>query len=483
MRRFAAGLLLLTIAAAEPLSGVDTEPPVPRFAEAAELVVVTRNSPTTRYTDADGNYAGLEHDLVEMFARELGVPVRFVEADSYADVLPRLERHQAHMAAAGLSITPERARRFLFSPPYMEVQQVLVHNGTLPRPRSLRDLESRRIEVVADSSGAETLHRLAERLPRLQFDEVHTVNPEDLLIRVAEGSSDYAVAGSHIVDVARNFHPNLTRGLAFGDTEQLAWAFPMDGDPQLVRRARDFFARVSADGTLKRLMDRYYGHVKRLDRADLDGLFEAMRTRLPAYRALFREAQDLTGVDWRLLAALGFQESKWDPLATSPTGVRGMMMLTGTTADRLGVRDRLDPRESILAGARYFRDLRDALPPRIGEPDRTWMALAAYNQGLGHLEDARVLAQRQGLSPDAWVDVKKTLPLLSRPDVYETLRYGFARGGEALVLTENVRNFYDILVRFEEAHRPAAEPAGFDRMITTFDEGIGATLRRVIAAN
>ena len=481
MRRLAAGLLLLAIAAAEPLSGVDTEPPVARFGDSAELVVLTRNSPTTRYTDPDGNHAGLENDLVELFARELGVPARFVEAASYADVLPRLARRQAHMAAAGLSITPERSLHFLFGPPYMEVQQVLVHNGTLPGPRSLSDLESRRIEVVADSSGAELLRRLAGRLPHLQFDEVRTINPEDLLIRVAEGGADYAVTGSHIVDVARNFHPNLTKGLAFGETEQLAWAFPVDGDPQLVRRAREFFARVSADGTLKRLIDRYYGHVRRLERADLDGLFDAMRTRLPAYRALFKEAQDLTGIDWRLLAALGFQESKWDPLATSPTGVRGMMMLTGATADRLGVSDRLDPRESILAGARYFRDLRDALPPRIGEPDRTWMALAAYNPGLGHLEDARALAQRHGLSPDTWVDVKKALPLLSRPDVYETLRHGFARGGEALALTENVRSFYDILVRFEEAHRPGSEPGGLEKLITTFDEGAGAAPRRAVA--
>lgn len=483
MRRLSAGILLLAIAAATPLSGVDTDPPVLRFGQAPELVVVTRNSPTTRYIDPDGNVAGLEQDLVELFARELRVPVRFVVADSYADVLPRLERGQAHMAAAGLSITPERTRRFLFSPPYMEAQQVLVHNDTLARPRALRELQSRRIEVVAGSSAAETLQGLAERLPELRFEKVRTANPEDLLIRVAEGSTDYAVASSHIVDVARNFHPNLTKGLALGEAEPIAWAFPQDGDPLLVHKARAFLDRVARDGTLKRLLDRYYGHVNRLDRADLDGLFEAMHTRLPPYRPLFKQAQELTGIDWRLLAALAFQESKWNPLATSPTGVRGMMMLTGTTADRLGVRDRLDARASILAGARYLRDLRDSLPPRIGEPDRTWMALAAYNQGLGHLEDARHIAQRQGLDPDAWVDVKRSLPLLSRPDVYETLRHGFARGGEALALTENIRTFYDILVRFEAPHRPGDDPAGLDSLNADAGLGIGATLHRIIAGN
>lgn len=470
MRHVAASFTLVAITASAPVGLIDQEPPLPRFSNAGELVVLTRNSPTTRYQDADGNFIGLEHDLVELFARELRVPVRYLEVDTYADVLPRLERGEAHMAAASLSITPERAQRFLFSPPYMEVQQVLVYNSTLPRPRSLKELESKRIEVVSDSTGAEHLRALSGRMPKLDWAEIATVNPEDLLMRVSEGSAAYAVAGSHIVDVARNFYPNIAKGMAFGNVEKLAWAFPVQGDPLLVRRAREFFARIATDGTLKRLMDRYYGHVKRLDRSDLDNLFEALRTRLPEYRPLFQEAQEITGLDWRFVASLAFQESRWDPLATSPTGVRGMMMLTSTTADRLGVKDRLDPRQSILAGAKYFVDLRDTLPARIAEPDRTWMALAAYNQGLGHLEDARVLAQRMGLNPDVWIDIKKALPLLSRSDYYITLKHGFARGGEALVLTENVRTFYDILMRLEEPHRPGTPT--LEKLLTTFNESL-----------
>jgi membrane-bound lytic murein transglycosylase F len=468
MRHLAAPLALLAVTASAPVSLIDQEPPLPRFSQAGELVVLTRNSPTTRYLDADGNFIGLEHDLVELFARDLGVPVRYLEVDNYSDVLPRLEHGQAHMAAAGLSVTPDRAQRFLFSPSYMEVQQVLVYNTTLPRPRSLKELEAKRIEVVSDSSGAEHLRRLAGRMPKLDWAEIATVNPEDLLMRVSEGSGTYAVAGSHIVDVARNFYPNIAKGMAFGDVEKLAWAFPKDGDPLLVRRAREFFSRITTDGTLKRLMDRYYGHVKRLDRSDLDNLFDAVRTRLPDYRALFHEAQELSGLDWRFVAALAFQESHWDPLATSPTGVRGMMMLTSTTADRLGVKDRLDPRQSIVAGAKYFVDLRNSLPARIAEPDRTWMALAAYNQGLGHLEDGRVLAQRMGFNPDIWIDVKKALPLIARSDYYVTLKHGFARGGEAVALTENVRTYYDILMRLEEAHRPDAPV--LDKLITTLND-------------
>ena len=205
----------------------------------------------------------------------------------------------------------------------------------------------------------------------------------------------------------------------------------------------------------KAMLERYYGHINRLDNVDIANFLELRQSLLPRYRAAFKEAQDITGIDWRMLAALGFQESHWDPLATSPTGVRGLMMLTSDTADRMQLTDRLDPHQSILAGAQYLQELKDALPERITDPDRTWFALAAYNIGLGHLEDARVLTQRRGGNPDLWVDVKKSLPLLSRYEYHSTLKHGYCRGGEALVLTENIRNYYDILARTEEPHAPS----------------------------
>ena len=128
-----------------------------------------------------------------------------------------------------------------------------------------------------------------------------------------------------------------------------------------------------------------------------------------------------------------------------------MMMLTEETADRMKVNNRLDARESILAGAKYLALLKEQMPARITEPDRTWLALAAYNQGFGHLEDARILTQRAGMSPDSWMDVKKWMPLLNRPGYYETLKHGYARGGEAVILVESIRSYYDMLKRLEPA--------------------------------
>jgi membrane-bound lytic murein transglycosylase F len=197
-------------------------------------------------------------------------------------------------------------------------------------------------------------------------------------------------------------------------------------------------------------VDRYYGHINRIQPIDSESLLEKVRTVLPRLRAYFHEAQELTGIDWRVLAAIGYQESHWDALATSPTGVRGVMMLTDETADRMGVKNRLDARESIIGGAKYLLVLRDTVPARIPEPDRTWLALAAYNQGYGHLEDARILAQRLKLNADSWLDVRRAYLKLREPEHFEQLKHGFARGDEAVQFVENIRNYTDIITRLEK---------------------------------
>lgn len=453
------------------------EKPLPPVQENRELVVITRNSPTTYYEDAHGNYAGLEYDLVNLFAKELGVGVRFVVATEFNKILPSLTRKQVHLAAAGLTVTPEREKTIRFGPAYQTVQQQIVYNGLGLKPDNIEELVGEKIEVIAGSSYAERIRQVKKQYPKLEWHEVSTVEIEELLEKVADGEVNYAIADSHFVAMAQNFFPDLEVAFNLGKPEQLAWAFPKDVDPYLFEKAQAFFARIQQDGTLRRLLDRYYGHIERLNRADVVGFLEKMNSELPRYRKLFQQAQEITEIDWRLLAALGYQESHWDPLATSPTGVRGLMMLTADTADHLGVNDRLDPKENIPAGSSYFLTLKESLPEHVHEPDRTWIALAAYNTGLGHVEDARTLAQRQKLNPDSWPDLKKVLPLLSKTVHHATLKHGYARGGEAVIFVENIRTYYDILTKFEKPYlspfpklsssgdqvRPTASPAPPDK--------------------
>ncbi|HEY4697982.1 MAG TPA: membrane-bound lytic murein transglycosylase MltF [Gallionella sp.] len=394
-----------------------------------------------------GAEAEFERELAQLFAVQLHATLETVPL-SQDKISAALTGHQAHLAAASLRSEINNTA-LQFGPSYQSVRELLVCNRDRSSMTELADLKGKEFAVVAGSAQEVALREAQGNLPALQWQARHNFTAMDLLAEVAEGTLDCTVANQLQLAEARNYHPNLVAALDVAPPSRLAWGFPMDVDPGLLGQVQIFFARIRQDGTLHRLMDRYYGHNNRLDRQDAAAFITGIRTVLPRYRPLFEEAATITGEDWRLLAALAYQESQWDPLATSYTNVRGMMMLTEDTADRMKVNNRLDARESILAGAKYLMLLKEQMPSRIPEPDRTWLALAAYNNGYGHLEDARVLTHRAGLNRDSWLDVKKQMPLLNRPGYYRTLKHGYARGGEAVILVESIRNYYDMLKRLE----------------------------------
>jgi membrane-bound lytic murein transglycosylase F len=441
---------LLLGAAAAFLAGCGRglEPPQ----KSGELRVLTRTSTTTYYLGPDRKPAGFEYDLAKRFADQNGWELKVRPAITLGRLLARLEGGEAHMAVAGLAITPERERKFLFGPPYAEEKEVVVCASGSKLPANLDDMAGLRLEVVLGSSHVEQLQVLKKSHPDLVWKEVRAPSEEELLERVASGLTDCVVADSVSFDVAWNFLPTLRVAFDLGPPRQIAWALPRTADPAFLAAMQAFFKEIEASGQLEDLKERYFGHVRRLSEADVLGILEKRTTLLPELKPHFQRAQEVTGLDWRFLAALAYQESQWNASAVSPTGVRGIMMLTEQTADHLGVKNRLDVEESILGGARYVVMLKDSLSPAIAEPDRVWLALAAYNIGMGHLEDARRLTGRLGKNPDSWRDVKEVLPLIAKAKYAKTLRHGYARGGEARALAENVRIYYDILARYEPAH-------------------------------
>jgi membrane-bound lytic murein transglycosylase F len=423
-------------------------PPVPPLAESNELVVLTVNGPATYFEDAEGRPTGFEYDLATMFAKELHVKVRWVFTDNPANIDHLLREKQAHLAAAALPRHFDFPGGLAWGPSYYTTQHLIVGRTTDPGPRarSLDDLDGKRVGVIDESVG----DYLLSAMPKLKVP-LERLPPEtstaDLLEEVAKGTLDYALVESNRFTLARRYFPQIDVAFKVGKPLDYAWLVSTVDKKRILEAAKPFFARLAKDGTLKRLVDRYYGHAAKLTALDSEALLEKIAAELPRLKPVFVEAELASGIDWRLVAAIGYQESHWDATATSPTGVRGFMMLTDETADRLQVKDRLDPRESIVGGARYFALLKESIATRIPEPDRTFLALAAYNQGIGHLEDARVLAQKSGLNPDKWQDVRQVLPKLADPDTFTTLQHGYARGFEAVQFVDNVRNYYDILDR------------------------------------
>ena len=439
--------------------------PLAPVRQSHEIVVVTYNSPTTYYVNGNNDFAGIEYDLAKLFAEDLGkttgseFKVKFVLVNTVGEVIPTLLKGRAHFAAAGLEITHLRNHLINFSSSYQQVQpQLVIHKDRSEKPHNLNDLGGMSLQVPAGSGVAEQLADLSVDMPNLHWREASQTGSDELLERVAEGTLDATIADSHLVAMVQNYYPNLDVAFNLGEPRKLAWGFPKNGDTWLYQQAENFFTHIQKDGTWRNLEDRYYGHSKRLNSNDVSGFLERMESALPQYIKLMKQAQASTNIDWRLLAAMSYQESHWDTFNTSPTNVRGLMMLTEETADKMGVTNRLDPQQSIMAGGRYLSLLKDAIPARIPEPDRTYLALAAYNVGLAHLEDARILAQKLNLNPDAWGDVKKTLPLLNKVEYYSKLKFGFARGGAAVIFVDSIRNYQKILEKYQEKQVPLKSP-------------------------
>ncbi|MCH8542025.1 MAG: membrane-bound lytic murein transglycosylase MltF [Alcanivorax sp.] len=444
------GLLLATMAALTGmLAACQREPAlspdVQAIKDSGTLVVLTRNAPTTYFIDRDDQPVGFEHDLVMDFAASLGVEVEFRLRHTITEIQNELAAGTAHLAAAGLTHLESRAEHFSFGPGYYEVQQQVVCHRSGAQPRTVDDLAGLSLLVIGGSSYEERLTRLRDtEYPDLTWDADPSLSTELILQKVWEKEIDCTIADSNIVAINRRYFPELSVMFPLNEPEELAWLLPKGAD-NLRDALHAWYDDANEAARITLVAARYYAHVEIFDYVDTARFIRRIDERLPAYRAMFEEAGAQHGFDWRLLAAQAYQESHWNPTARSPTGVRGMMMLTLRTAGELGVDNRLDAAQSIEGGARYLANLRSRLSENITEPDRTWIALAAYNVGMGHIHDARALAAHKGKNPDSWLDLREVLPRLSQPDYYRHLRYGYARGSEPVHYLRRIRNYEDIL--------------------------------------
>jgi membrane-bound lytic murein transglycosylase F len=449
---------LLLAACGRPLSTLE------QVQSQNELIVITRNGPTTYFEGPNGP-TGFEYQLVKRFADFLGVELRMLVPPTFSDILPLVALGNAHLAAAGLTVTEQRKEKVRFGPVYQMITPQLVYRSGSTRPKTLADLDGL-LEVVAGSSHEELLISLKEDYPNLSWHTDGGQDIEELLILVWEQLIEYTVADSNELAINRRYYPELKPAFDLSEPEPMAWAFPRSDDDSLFNAAITFFNKIKANGTLERLIDRYYGHIGEFDYVGTRRYQAHVEQRLPQYKDMFVYAAYEADVDWRLLAAISYQESHWQPDAISPTGVGGLMMLTNAAAEDIGVEDRMDPAQSIRGGAHYLVKMKERISEEVPEPDRTWLALAAYNVGLGHLEDARILTQKNKGDPDKWVDIKENLPLLSKKKWFQQTRYGYARGREPVRYVENIRSYYDILVWLTTQEKngiaPAPEPPKFD---------------------
>lgn len=426
-----------------------------RIRAQGELRVATINSPTTYYIGVAGP-TGFEYELVRDFAESLGVPLKMVVMESPDAVVEAVARGEAHLGAAGIVVTPDDESEVRFTRSVRSVQPQLVMRQSWRRPKS-PDKWTGRLALPPGTSEA-VVTQLQQQLPLVTLDTESDAEAEELLYQVAEKKLEFTVVPSDLFKIHQRYHHQLQAAFDVGARLPLAWCVARS--EALLHSLADTHLASISEKKLAQLHERFMGAgVARVNPYNAEALREHAKTRLPKYQKIFEREAALNQLDWRFLAAVGYQESQWDPSAVSPTGVRGIMQITAPTAKFLKIDDRLDPEQSIDAAARYLVHLKSALPARIPEPDRTWMTLAAYNIGLGHLEDARKLTQTVGKNPDRWRDVRESLPLLTQFKWFSKTKYGYARGYEAMAYVDRVRSYHDMLVWISEGRRgqPPAE--------------------------
>lgn len=413
------------------------------------LHVITRNAPSIYYKDREGS-TGFDYELAQRFADHLGVELRVRLVDGNSEILDVLDNGYAHIGFTGLSLAHDWNGRFrTLANGLTSGSVVIYHRGLDDRFDSLESLAERDITLhaAAETNHLPHLEQLQTDFPQLNYRIHDGLDAAGILERVESGELPAAIVDANELALNHVFYPNVKRAFAVSDEESIAWLFPVSNDGSLYREARAFFDDIREDGTLAHIRERFYGHLDQLGYVGALTFEKHIRDRLPQYQDLFRTWGDETGIDWRLLAAIGYQESNWRRNAVSPTGVRGLMMLTRNTASHIGIDNRLSAEQSIEGGARYFRQVLGMIPDDVSEPDRTWFALASYNVGFGHLEDARRLAESAGRNPHRWLDVKEFLPLLSQKEWYSQTRHGYARGHEPVLYVQNIRRYYDVLAR------------------------------------
>ncbi|WP_325080058.1 membrane-bound lytic murein transglycosylase MltF [Klebsiella aerogenes] len=421
-----------------------------------ELRVSTVNSPLT-YAAINNKDYGLDYELAKRFADYLGVKLKVTVRQNISQLFDDLDAGKTDMLAAGLVYNTERVKNYQAGPTYYSVSQQLVYRVGGNRPRTLAGINAEQLAIAPGHVALNDLQALKEsKYPDLNWRVDEKRGTTALMQAVIDGTLEYTVADSVAVSLFQRVHPELAVALDISDEQPVTWFSEKSEDNSLSAAMLDFFNSMNEDGTLARLEEKYLGHGNDFDYVDTRTFLRAVQNTLPDLKPLFEKYA--RQIDWRLLAAIAWQESHWDPQATSPTGVRGMMMLTRNTAQSLGLTDRTDAEQSLDGGMRYLQDMMAKVPDAIPKEERIWFALAAYNMGYAHMLDAMALTKKQKGNPNSWSDVKQRLPLLSQKPYYSRLKYGYARGHEAYAYVENIRKYHISLVGYlSEQERKAAQ--------------------------
>lgn len=413
-----------------------------RIRSTGKLRLITANSLNT-YSYYEGQPTGFEYDLALEFAKYLNVELDVV-TPGWNNLFVYLTQDKGDFIAAGISITTQRLEDAAFSIPYMTIQQRVIHHNLIFGPKNIEDLRFRTFHVRRDTSYHYRLEQIQASGIALNYILHDNIPTEELIAMVNRREIRFTIADSNIALLNQRYYPDIRIGIPIQERESLAWAVRKN-DTDMIVEINRFFLHANATGILRKITNKYYENTQNFDVYEIKKFHERIKTRLPKYKRVIMEESKKYGFDWRLVTAVVYQESHFNPNAKSFTNVRGLMQVTHATAREMGITNRRNPSQSIRAGIGYLNKMYQKFSHIEDEYQRMLFSLASYNIGYGHVQDALKIAEEKGLDPTTWQALKTCLPLLSKTQYVKTAKHGYARGWEPVQYVERILTYFDIL--------------------------------------
>lgn len=408
--------------------------------------MITNNSLNSYYI-YNGKPTGFEYDLALEFAKYLNVELDIV-TPGWNNMFTYLETNKGDFIASGLAITHQWLEKVNFSIPYQTIRQHVVHHKLVFGPKNRDDLTYRTIHVSRGTAYQARLEQIKNSGIDFNYILHDNTATEELIRMVNEREIKFTVAVNNIAYLNQRYYPDIRIGIPIQEKQSLAWAVNKQ-DSNFLEKMNKFFLYANETGILQRLTNKYYPNIDKTDPFNLKAFHRKIRTRLPKYKKIIVEESAKYGFDWKLIAAVIYQESHFNPNARSFTNVRGIMQVTTVTAQEMGIQNRLNPKQSIMAGIKYLDKMVKKFDYFDDEYEQLIYALASYNVGYGHVTDAMEIAETMDMDGTKWQNLKQILPLLSNPKYYKKTKYGYARGWEPVQYVERILTYFDVLKQKE----------------------------------
>ena len=373
-------------------------------------------------------------------------------------MLAILQSGEVDLVAHGLAITEERKEQAAFTDYLYLTKQVLVQRKPLNwRKMTLDDIRETLVtdpvELIGDTVSVRrnsSYHERLENLSREIGGGIHidtldgNLSTDEIIKMVVDQKIQRTVADRNLARINASSYPILDVSVPVSFSQRIGWAIRKNA-PQLQDAVNQWIQEEKKSPDFNYLYKKYFENRRSFNRRVHSEFFSLTEGRISPYDSLIRNAARQLDWDWRLLASQVYQESRFYPSATAWTGAHGLMQLMPATAEELGVDNPDDPAENLNGGVRYLKQLGRAFENIPDSLARIKFTLAAYNCGLGHVQDARRLATQNGLDPDCWdKNVDQMILALSYPKNYhqEVVEYGYLRGVEPYRYVKQIMERY-----------------------------------------